>query len=368
MRTRLAIATGTITLLAVVGVMTATQNYLAKYNASGALVDSAIYESAGNVGIGTANPGTRLSIDSGSTTLVSDFNSANAAGGYITLSKGAAAYGFIGNQDALTSAGGTGLALRSTGGLQIATGSATTRMTIDSSGNVGIGTSFPDAKLRINTHTNAKGLHLDHPNTGLTNPALFVTYDGVEANAPLLAIQSGSPKTDRFHVFGNGNVGVGTSAPSSKLHVAGDIKVDGNIAAKYQDVAEWVDTTEAIEPGTVVSTDRTSTNRVRPSSKAYDTAVAGVVSQQPGIILGERGTGKVAVTQSGRVRVKVDARYGAIQPGDLLVASPTEGHAMRSEAIVVGDTAIHRPGTIVGKALQAWTSGRGDVLVLVTLQ
>ncbi|HKY21470.1 MAG TPA: hypothetical protein VJM31_09645 [Vicinamibacterales bacterium] len=178
----------------------------------------------------------------------------------------------------------------------------------------------------------------------------------------------GNTPVERVRVDNLGNVGIGTTSPADKLHVAGSIKVDGNIAAKYQDVAEWVETNEAIEPGTVVSTDRTSTNRVRPSSKAYDTAVAGVVSQQPGIILGERGTGKVAVTQSGRVRVKVDARYGAIQPGDLLVASPTEGHAMRSEAIVVGDTSIHRPGTIVGKALQAWTSGRGDVLVLVTLQ
>ena len=44
MRTRLAIATGAITLHAVAVGMCATQNYLAKYNnASGALVDSGYY-------------------------------------------------------------------------------------------------------------------------------------------------------------------------------------------------------------------------------------------------------------------------------------------------------------------------------------
>ena len=37
-------------------VRAATQNYLAKYSSVGSLIDSAIYESSGKVGIGTTNP------------------------------------------------------------------------------------------------------------------------------------------------------------------------------------------------------------------------------------------------------------------------------------------------------------------------
>jgi hypothetical protein len=58
--------------------------------------------------------------------------------------------------------------------------------------------------------------------------------------------------------------------------------------------------------------------------------------------------------------LKVDAIYGEIQPGDLLVSSPTPGHAMRAE---------NPPrGTVVGKALSALAEGRGVIAVLVTLQ
>lgn len=57
--------------------------------------------------------------------------------------------------------------------------------------------------------------------------------------------------------------------------------------------------------------------------------------------------------------VKVDASYGAIQAGDLLVASPNPGHAMRSDD--------PRVGTVIGKALSELNRGVGTIPVLVTL-
>jgi hypothetical protein len=41
---------------------------------------------------------------------------------------------------------------------------------------------------------------------------------------------------------------------------------------------------------------------------------------------------------------------------------------MRSRPIRVGGKLIHRPGTIIGKALEALPAGQGKILVLVSLQ
>ena len=71
---------------------------------------------------------------------------------------------------------------------------------------------------------------------------------------------------------------------------------------------------------------------------------------------------------TGRVKVKVDATRGAIRIGDLIVTSGVEGVAMRSVPVDLGGTQIHRPGTIIGKALEPLAGGVGEILVLLSLQ
>lgn len=174
---------------------------------------------------------------------------------------------------------------------------------------------------------------------------------------------------NRMTIDAAGNVGIGTTGTLTKrLEVNGDINVTGNINAKYQDVAEWVPVVSRMEPGTVVIVSADKRNEVMPSARAYDTAVAGVVSAQPGITLGEPGDDKAKIATTGRVRVHVDASRGAIRAGDLLVTSDKPGTAMRSEPMAIGEFRLHRPGTVIGKALEPLASGEGDILVLLSMQ
>ena len=124
-----------------------------------------------------------------------------------------------------------------------------------------------------------------------------------------------------------------------------------------------------IEPGSVVSIDPFAPGDLRLSTRAFDRRVAGIVSGaggvRPGMLMGQRGSeadGKHPVALTGRVYCKVDASYGAIEPGDLLTTSDTPGHAMK-----VTDPA-QASGAILGKAMTALEGGRGMVLVLVSLQ
>jgi hypothetical protein len=147
-----------------------------------------------------------------------------------------------------------------------------------------------------------------------------------------------------------------------------NVTVNGNIAAKYQDVAEWVESSQELAPGTVVVLDSSRSNQVVAAMHSYDSRVAGVISLQPGIVLGEAGEGRVLVATTGRVKVKVDATSGPIQIGDLLVTSEREGFAMKSVPVEIGGVRIHRPGTLIGKALEPLEKGTGEILVLLSLQ
>ncbi len=173
---------------------------------------------------------------------------------------------------------------------------------------------------------------------------------------------------ERFRIDSRGFMGIGTISPAAALHVGGNIQVDGNIAAKYQDVAEWVKADRSLSPATVVIIDPKEPNRVTASAGSYDTRVAGVVSDKPGLLLGEGGDDKAKIAHSGRVKVKVEATNGPISVGDLLVTSAIPGVAMRSEPLNIGGAQIHRPGTLIGKALEALEDGTGEILVLLTLQ
>lgn len=200
-----------------------------------------------------------------------------------------------------------------------------------------------------------------------TGKGLLIGTGGPYASAaPIVLATNGQ---ERLRIVGsNGFVGIGTTNPAYALDVAGSIHATNVIGASYQDVAEWVPASTNMSAGTVVVLSAEKTNEVTPSSTAYDATVAGVVSAKPGIILGDASPEKAQVATTGRVRVKVDATKEPIKIGDLLVTSDKPGMAMKSIPVNVAGVSMHRPGTIVGKALEPLKSGEGEILVLLSLQ
>lgn len=249
-------------------------------------------------------------------------------------------------------------------------------------GRVGIGVVAPANQLHLVVPDGAVNVPFKMETTGADSIAgisikndarnWHMRVDGTDGDK--LKIFDSNAGLYRMTITTSGDVGIGTTTPASKLDVVGhmsvtgDLNVTGNVAAKYQDVAEWVPANEALAPGTVVVLNRTRDNEVMQSAKAYDMAVAGVVSVKPGLILGEASPSKVQVATFGRVKVRVDASKAPIRVGDLLVTGERPGTAMRSEPVELGGVSLHRPGTLIGKALESLESGQGEILVLLSLQ
>ncbi|HBB88167.1 MAG TPA: hypothetical protein DC047_11170 [Blastocatellia bacterium] len=310
---------------------------------AGTLTQHAIIDQNGNVGIGTAAPGYRLDVQGGPL---------NSSGGLCIAGDCKTAWSQV---------GGSGSSQWTTSGSSV----------YYNGGNIGIGTGSPSQKFQVigsaGFFNSASGVSL---NSGLTSGVADIYSDYLSGSEPKLHLATFSKKASAsgITIDTNGNVGIGVASPTVALDILGSLNVSGNINAKYQDVAEWVPASHALPAGTVVTLDPTKSNHVEASSQAYDTRVAGVVSAQPGITLGEKGENKVLVATTGRVGVTVDASRAPIHIGDLLVTSDLPGVAMKSEPIMIGGRQIHSPGTLIGKALEPLEKGSGKILVLLSLQ
>ena len=75
----------------------------------------------------------------------------------------------------------------------------------------------------------------------------------------------------------------------------GNVRADGtfyssSFATGHGDVAEWVEVSESVEPGDVLELDPSASTTYRLSQTACSTLVAGVISTEPGVVLGSPPT------------------------------------------------------------------------------
>jgi len=178
-----------------------------------------VIDGSGNVGIGTTTPRAKFEVNG-----VGSFADGTAAAPTITF----------GNE--LT----VGLFRANNATLAFTTGSAE-RMRIDSSGNLGIGTSSPTSKLHLSSSASTAQTITSvganaYSSIAFLNTTTGYGYDigfgGSTSVAPnSFYIYGGSSTSVKMVVDSSGNVGIGTTSPSVKLEVAGAAKLtNGNLS------------------------------------------------------------------------------------------------------------------------------------------
>ncbi len=187
------------------------------------------------------------------------------------------------------------------------------KMIINSSGNVGIGTTGPSAKLQIYDNTagsNVDGLYI-YKASDESNYALKVKHDTSVSSRVVADFQNQLGSV--LYIQGDGNVGIGTTAPGAKLEVSGgrlrvtlrnsgtiELLDDGTAAAGSVNLmgrdSGGTATTYAFIQGLISDTTDTSED----GALAFYTTLAGTSAE------------KVRITNSGNVGI------GTTGPNELL--------------------------------------------------
>ncbi len=243
---------------------------------------------------------------------------------------------------------------------RIVTGGVTSSDTLHFSGAMQQITFWPNGWANLPTGWSNGPGPAASPNDGFS---IAVGHTGGETTAAFLTINDNAD--DAIYIGSGSATCCSSTWRGLRVQGGGNAQLSGTLAsgqgALYADVAENVPVTEGIEAGDVVavSPDAGSypESRFVRTAAAFDRGVVGVISDSAIMNMATEAGGRQPLALTGLVKVKVDASYGAIQPGDLLVSSPTPGHAMRADDAPAG--------TVIGKALEPLNDGTGRVLMLV---
>ena len=168
--------------------------------------------SAGSVGIGTSSPDAKLDVNGGLNSTHAIFSGQDGRG--LKLS----------TENTLNNDDGVVYDAQTSSGKHLFKVSGAEKMRIDSAGNVGIGTTNPETLAHIKVNGGSAQLTLEREGGGAGKVVLagaaegFIVYDDAFATKMYVGT-SGTY---------NGNVGIGTISPTDKLTVNGNLSIFGN--------------------------------------------------------------------------------------------------------------------------------------------
>lgn len=321
-----------------------TTGYIPRWASVSGLTNSVLFDNGTNVGVGTTVPGYKLDVQGNGTYMLRLKDMGVGGNNYTVLRLEQAdtvAIGMwgLGGQNA----GNTNLRNAMYMGTQNAypvrfvTNDAT-RLSIDATGNVGIGETNPINKLTIvqsSANLYDSGILIKETSSGEGN-RLYIGADTDGAyyrtdysTGGNLSHRFYSYNTERMRLDGNGNVGIGTTNPSEKLDVAGNIRVESGGSIKLYNPANsaW---------NTILTDGNAALNITAGASNVSD-----IIMQAPRNFSFQTGstgyTAKMTILQNGNVGI------GTTNPGAKLQI--TTGTAIVGGAATYpGDLIIQRGG------------------------
>ena len=174
-----------------------------------------IQAGSGNVGIGTTSPSGKLEVKGSGTSPIVYFGNGvdNAPNRQLAFSGGSS--GLVWDLDATGASSVGGQLTLSTNGSEA--------MRIDSSGNVGIGTTSPNSTAGFTTVTlnnaTSGGIIDFENNTSLVGRIYNTSTNFHVYNQTANSLLFGTSGTEKMRIDSSGNVGIGTSSPSEKLSI-----------------------------------------------------------------------------------------------------------------------------------------------------
>ena len=196
-------------------------------------------------------------------------------------------------------------------------------------------------KLSFNTSTVFESL-IDDFSSAQSFIFNALNFNTSSNDTTLLSLRSNS--TPVFSVMANGDTNVSGNLRAGSLTL-GTSTNPGDLAEKVD-----INPSEYVEAGDVLMVDDYAEDMYKKSNQAYETKIAGVVSENPTIVIGNGKTNHTAhLAMTGRTIVKVNIQNGEIKRGDLLTSSDIPGQAMRYDQTIDNTNQIVG---IIGIALQ----------------